>query len=71
MFSVNREKKWEEQARVWKAIKEKLKEERRKRHECGGRCAKRKKRKKCKQLKSTIGKRRCEAKNRGRNSKKI
>ena len=47
---------------MWKAIKEKLKEERKKRHECGGRCAKRKKRKKCKQLKSKIGKRRCEAK---------
>ena len=55
---------------MWKAIQEKLKEERRKRHECGGRCAKRKKRKKCKQLKSKIGKKSCEAKNRGRNSKK-
>ena len=69
MFSVNREKKWEEQERVWKAIQEKLKEERRKRQECGS--AKRKKRKKCKQLNGKIGKRRCEAKNRGRNSKKI
>ena len=56
---------------MWKAIKEKLKEERRKRQECGGRCSKRKKRKKCKQLKRKIGKKRCEAKNRGRNSKKI
>ena len=50
---------------MWKAIKEKLKEERRKRHKCGGRCAKRKKRKRCKNLKSKMGKTMCKAKKSG------